>query len=78
MQEGLHKDGIEIAREWVETNLTAARGNLALARKIASLDGRVYRAARTRWRLGWITGKGWSTNGLAARSNSVTWTNLPT
>ena len=31
-------DQIEIAREWVETNLAAARGNLALARKIASLD----------------------------------------
>ena len=31
-------DQIEIAREWVETNLTAARGNLILARRIGSLD----------------------------------------
>ena len=31
-------DQIEIAREWVETNLTAARDNLLLARKIGSLD----------------------------------------
>ena len=31
-------DQIEIAREWVETNLTAARGNLLLARRIGSLD----------------------------------------
>ena len=29
---------IEIAREWLKTNLAAARGNLALARRIGSLD----------------------------------------